>query len=109
MEMSSWLTSITSFVRNSVCFSLVRARQLQIMQRCFLCFFDEAMQQNHCCEGADGSSARIIKTVEFGWPFGMPVCRSLGGGICELRTQSYAGPPQPPDTFIYCHPPPSAL
>jgi len=27
-----------------------------------------------------------IKTVEFGWPLGMPVCRSLGGGIDEVRT-----------------------
>ena len=27
-----------------------------------------------------------IKTVEFGWPVGMPVCRSLGDGICEIRT-----------------------
>lgn len=27
-----------------------------------------------------------IKTVEFGWPVGMPVCRPLGGGICEVRT-----------------------
>jgi phage-related protein len=27
-----------------------------------------------------------IKTVEFGWPLGMPVCRSLGGGIYEVRT-----------------------
>jgi phage-related protein len=27
-----------------------------------------------------------IKTVEFGWPVGMPVCRSLGGGIYEIRT-----------------------
>ena len=30
--------------------------------------------------------AEHIKTVEFGWPVGMPVCRSLGGGICEIRT-----------------------
>ena len=22
-----------------------------------------------------------IKTVEFGWPVGLPVCRSLGGGL----------------------------
>jgi len=22
-----------------------------------------------------------IKTIEFGWPVGMPVCRSVGGGI----------------------------
>jgi phage-related protein len=26
-----------------------------------------------------------IKTVEFGWPVGMPVCRPLGQGICEVR------------------------
>ncbi|HVI08757.1 MAG TPA: type II toxin-antitoxin system RelE/ParE family toxin [Candidatus Binatia bacterium] len=27
-----------------------------------------------------------IKTVEYGWPIGMPVCRPLGGGIYEVRT-----------------------
>jgi phage-related protein len=27
-----------------------------------------------------------IKTVEFGWPIGMPVCRPMGGGIHEVRT-----------------------
>jgi phage-related protein len=27
-----------------------------------------------------------IKTVEFGWPVGMPVCKPLGGGIYEVRT-----------------------
>jgi phage-related protein len=27
-----------------------------------------------------------IKTVEFGWPTGMPVCRPLGEGIYEVRT-----------------------
>jgi phage-related protein len=27
-----------------------------------------------------------IKTVEFGWPVGMPTCRSLGGGLHEVRT-----------------------
>jgi phage-related protein len=27
-----------------------------------------------------------IKTVEFGWPVGMPVCRSLGDGLHEVRT-----------------------
>ena len=27
-----------------------------------------------------------IKTVEFGWPVGMPACRSLGGGIYEVRS-----------------------
>ena len=28
-----------------------------------------------------------IKTVEFGWPIGMPVCRPLGGGLHEVRTE----------------------
>jgi phage-related protein len=27
-----------------------------------------------------------IKTVEFGWPVGMPVCKLLGDGIYEVRT-----------------------
>jgi phage-related protein len=27
-----------------------------------------------------------IKTAEFGWPIGMPVCRLLGEGIYEVRT-----------------------
>ena len=27
-----------------------------------------------------------IKTVEFGWPVGMPVCRPLGDGVYEVRT-----------------------
>jgi phage-related protein len=27
-----------------------------------------------------------IKTVEFGWPMGMPVCSALGDGISEVRT-----------------------
>ena len=28
-----------------------------------------------------------IKTVEFGWPLGMPTCRSLGEGLWEVRTK----------------------
>lgn len=27
-----------------------------------------------------------IKTVEFGWPVGMPVCRPMGKGLFEVRT-----------------------
>ncbi|NIJ41429.1 phage-related protein [Parvibaculum indicum] len=27
-----------------------------------------------------------IKTVEFGWPIGMPTCRPLGDGLHEVRT-----------------------
>lgn len=28
-----------------------------------------------------------IKTVEFGWPLGMPVCKPLGDGLFEVRTR----------------------
>jgi len=28
-----------------------------------------------------------IKTVEYGWPIGMPVCRPMGGGLFEVRTE----------------------
>jgi len=27
-----------------------------------------------------------IATAEFGWPVGMPICRSLGGGLFEIRS-----------------------
>ena len=27
-----------------------------------------------------------IKTVEFGWPIGMPTCKPLSGGIWEVRS-----------------------
>ena len=27
-----------------------------------------------------------IGNVEFGWPVGMPLCRSLGGGLWEVRS-----------------------
>jgi phage-related protein len=27
-----------------------------------------------------------IKTVEFGWPVGMPVCRPVGDGVYEVRS-----------------------
>lgn len=28
-----------------------------------------------------------IKDVEFSWPIGMPLCRNLGQGVWEVRTQ----------------------
>ena len=28
-----------------------------------------------------------IKTVEFGWPVGMPVCRPMGDGLYEVRSK----------------------
>ena len=32
-----------------------------------------------------------IGEVEFGWPIGMPVCRSLGGGLWEIRSSLTGG------------------
>jgi phage-related protein len=29
---------------------------------------------------------RDIQKVEFGWPLGMPYCRSLGSGLWEVRS-----------------------
>lgn len=47
-----------------------------------------------CGNGLKGSRQRIgrrigedIKTVEFGWPVGMPVCKPLGHGIYEVRSR----------------------
>jgi phage-related protein len=27
-----------------------------------------------------------LKTVEYGWPLGMPICRAMGDGLHEVRT-----------------------
>ena len=32
-----------------------------------------------------------IATVESGWPVGMPLCRRLGGGLLEVRSDITAG------------------
>jgi phage-related protein len=32
-----------------------------------------------------------IKTVQFGWPLGMPLVDSLGQGLWEVRTKLYGG------------------
>jgi phage-related protein len=32
------------------------------------------------------SVGKDIKTVEFGWPIGMPTCCPMGGGLYEVRT-----------------------
>jgi len=41
-----------------------------------------------------------IKTVEFGWPVGMPACRPLGDGVHEVRT-SLAEKPNRASAFLY--------
>lgn len=41
-------------------------------------------------KGLDREDRRIIgtdiKTIEFGWPIGMPLCRPLGNGLYEIRS-----------------------
>ena len=32
-----------------------------------------------------------IATAEFGWPIGMPLCRSLGKGLFEIRSNISSG------------------
>ena len=32
-----------------------------------------------------------IKTVEYGWPIGMPTCRSMGKGLYEVRSNLSSG------------------
>jgi phage-related protein len=32
-----------------------------------------------------------IKDVEFSWPIGMPLCRALGGGLWEVRSELTQG------------------
>lgn len=32
-----------------------------------------------------------IKTVEFGWPIGMPTCRPMGKGLYEVRSSLSSG------------------
>jgi len=32
-----------------------------------------------------------LRLVQFGWPIGMPLCRVLGGGLWELRSNLGAG------------------
>ncbi len=32
-----------------------------------------------------------VATVEYGWPVGMPVCRSLGDGLWEVRSHLTGG------------------
>ena len=40
-------------------------------------------------QSLDKESRRLIgadiKTVEYGWPIGMPLCRSIGTGVWEVR------------------------
>ena len=42
-------------------------------------------------KGLDAEDRRIlgtdIRTVEFGWPVGMPVCRAMGNGLFEVRSK----------------------
>ncbi len=46
-------------------------------------------------KGLDRSDRKIIgediKDVEFSWPIGMPLCRAVGRGLWEVRSQITSG------------------
>lgn len=46
-------------------------------------------------QGLDVQDRRVIgfdiATVEFGWPIGMPVCRPMGDGLFEVRSNLPGG------------------
>jgi phage-related protein len=46
-------------------------------------------------KGLEHGDRRIIgidiKTVEFGWPVGMPTCRAMGSGLWEVRSNLSGG------------------
>lgn len=42
--------------------------------------------------GADRRAIGVdIATVEYGWPVGMPTCRTMGGGLFEVRSSLSQG------------------
>ena len=43
-------------------------------------FLKDMRKEDKLIVGAD------IKTVEYGWPIGMPVCKPLGSGLYEVRS-----------------------
>jgi phage-related protein len=52
--------------------------------------FYRRREENQSGNGLSGAHRKRIgediKTVEFGWPIGMPVCKQLGHGTCEVRS-----------------------
>lgn len=56
----------------------------------FYCFASGAEPVREWLKALDDADRRIvgqdIATAEFGWPVGMPVCRSLGKGLYEIRS-----------------------
>lgn len=42
-------------------------------------------------KGDRSAIGQDIKTAEYGWPVGMPICRSMGDGLWEVRTNLEGG------------------
>jgi phage-related protein len=45
----------------------------------------------NCSKEDRKSIGSDIQTVEYGWPVGMPVCRPMGNGLYEVRTNLNGG------------------
>lgn len=48
-------------------------------------WLQDCLKEDRRAIGAD------IQTVEYGWPVGMPVCRPMGNGLYEVRTNLTGG------------------
>jgi phage-related protein len=62
----------------------------KIIPAAFYCTETGAEPVREWLKGLDVEDRRIIgtdiRTVEFGWPIGMPVCRPMGNGLFEVRS-----------------------
>ena len=62
----------------------------KIIPAAFYCTEAGAEPVRDWLKGLDSEARRIIgtdiRTVEFGWPVGMPVCRPMGNGLFEVRS-----------------------
>ena len=62
----------------------------EIIPAAFYCTETGTEPVREWLKGLDPEDRRIIgtdiRTVEFGWPVGMPVCRPMGNGLFEVRS-----------------------
>lgn len=62
----------------------------KILPAAFYCTETGTEPVREWLKGLDHEDRRIIgtdiRTVEFGWPVGMPVCRPMGNGLFEVRS-----------------------
>jgi phage-related protein len=64
--------------------------EIKKLPAAFYCTASDREPVREWLKALDEADRRIvgqdIATAEFGWPIGMPVCRSLGKGLYEIRS-----------------------